>query len=655
MEMNLADDVNVDVPAGVGVTDPTLGLGLAGIVDWSTEFPFLDIMKQARPWMAGGLGLDFGGLQSGGYLDANGWPTSIPDGAYDVQTVWDVPPGTAGAEGPWVLTWEGEGTLSINGVEVTSSSAHRIEFTNTGADSFFLSISSTDPNDNGNYIKDIHIVPARYEALADAGEIFNPDWLALIDDVRQVRFMDWMETNGSTQVDWADRPNVDSFSYMSGFGRGTYGVPVEVMVQLANKIGADAWFNMPHMASDDYITQFATYVRDHLNPDLVATVEYSNEMWNWAFPQTQWANAQAQALWGTDPVGGMAPTNLDYLAMRATQVAAIWDTVFGDQADDRVQDALNLQNGNSWWLQERILNGYVWQAKGEGFIDPKSVLDAIAVTTYFGNVQMSDATLRNDLLAYLGSHTLEQTYNWLADQLSDPKADYSIPFVAGLWAQVKAVTDAAGLDLIAYEGGQHVHAFVDLPQNEQDILTAFFIGFVRSPQMAELYQKLWDAWAEVSDGPFMHFTDVGVPTKYGSWGLLKDLDDTNPRAEFLFDKNAQGDAWFGDGGGTRYQQGVIKIAASDTGETLIGTNKDDVLVGGDGDDTFIPGLGNDRINGGKGNDTAIICGNRSDYSLAGSGKAWQIKGRAGAMLVVEVETLLFTSDKEFEAHRDACL
>ncbi|MEZ5449148.1 MAG: hypothetical protein R3E89_09170 [Thiolinea sp.] len=38
------------------------------------------------------------------------------------------------------------------------------------------------------------------------------------------------------------------------------------MVQLANTLNADAWFNIPHLADRDYIQRYATYVRDNLRP-----------------------------------------------------------------------------------------------------------------------------------------------------------------------------------------------------------------------------------------------------------------------------------------------------------------------------------------------------------------------------------------------------
>ncbi|UVK37420.1 hypothetical protein LHFGNBLO_004458 [Mesorhizobium sp. AR10] len=65
-----------------GLSSPPLGMGLNGIVDWSSEQPFIDIMKTARPW-TGHLPHQWGGwnledFASRGYLDKDGWLTSIP-------------------------------------------------------------------------------------------------------------------------------------------------------------------------------------------------------------------------------------------------------------------------------------------------------------------------------------------------------------------------------------------------------------------------------------------------------------------------------------------------------------------------------------------------------------------------------------------------
>jgi hypothetical protein len=47
--------------------------------------------------------------------------------------------------------------------------------------------------------------------------------------------------------------------------------------------------------------------------------------------------------------------------------------------------------------------------------------------------------------------------------------------------------------------------------------------------MGALYGDLMRAWAAVSDAPFNAFVDVHAPTRWGSWGALRHLDDDNPR------------------------------------------------------------------------------------------------------------------------------
>jgi hypothetical protein len=117
----------------------------------------------------------------------------------------------------------------------------------------------------------------------------------------------------------------------------------------------------------------------------------------------------------------------------------------------------------------------------------------------------------------------------------------------GWWLANKAVADQYGLDLIAYEGGQHVlHSFAvaDLTEADLTLLTEFLSGFVRSQAMADLYFTLWTTWIAVSDGPFMHFTDVAAPNKWGAWGLFSALGDHNPRADLLMQLNANTKPWF---------------------------------------------------------------------------------------------------------------
>lgn len=76
--------------------------------------------------------------------------------------------------------------------------------------------------------------------------------------------------------------------------------PIEVQAKLANQLDCDLWGVIPTWATDDYVTQWGTMLHDGgggfsgLANKLFA--EYSNEVWNFQFPQTTYANEMGKAL-----------------------------------------------------------------------------------------------------------------------------------------------------------------------------------------------------------------------------------------------------------------------------------------------------------------------------------------------------------------------
>jgi hypothetical protein len=74
------------------------------------------------------------------------------------------------------------------------------------------------------------------------------------------------------------------------------GVPIEVSASIANSINANLWATIPPHATDGYVTSWATTVLGALNSQLYFYPEYSNEVWNFGFTQTQWATQRGLAL-----------------------------------------------------------------------------------------------------------------------------------------------------------------------------------------------------------------------------------------------------------------------------------------------------------------------------------------------------------------------
>jgi hypothetical protein len=97
------------------------------------------------------------------------------------------------------------------------------------------------------------------------------------------------------------QPGIGTFVYDSILDKVLYtnngimtSVPIETNVSIANQIGANLWSNIPAMADDNYVTQWATGALG-LNSNLYFMPEYGNEVWNSQFTGTQWAQARGFA------------------------------------------------------------------------------------------------------------------------------------------------------------------------------------------------------------------------------------------------------------------------------------------------------------------------------------------------------------------------
>ncbi|PZQ51491.1 MAG: hypothetical protein DI556_04850 [Rhodovulum sulfidophilum] len=628
-----------EIVADAGAT-PALGMGLSGVVDWSTEQPFIDVMKTARPWV-GHLPGQWGGwehadLARAGALDADGWPRFIPPELGGISTLFltGQPEAATGLAGRYRLTYEGEGEIALEGrVTRVTRRPGEIRFDYAPGEGFvLLGIRSSDPRGTGAYLRNIRVVAERDIDLFEAGAVFNPRWIARIRGIRAARFMDWMDTNDSEQVDWADRPRPGDYTY------ARVGVPVEVMVALANQLAVDPWFTMPHRATDAYARAFAEYVRDHLDPRRKTYVEWSNEVWNWQFGQTDWALEQARARWGADAPGDAF---MQYAGLRAAEVARIWTEVFGPRAD-RLTRVVATQTG---WLglEAPLLEAPLYVAEDPGRNRPPAeAFDAYAVTGYFGNL--------------LGGAKAPLVRGWLAEGDAEAKAvrelrdgalsgepgDSLEALVGRYWPYQAEVARRHGLELVMYEGGTHVVGTG--PAADDTALTDFLIGLNYSEAMGRLYDELLDGWRAAGGTLFNAFVDVAGPSKWGSWGALRHLDDATPRWDALMEFNASHPAWWDDRPASDFVAG--RLLRGDG--RIAGGPGDDLLLGGAGDDTLAAGGGEDSLHGGGGADTALLPGAPDEYRFRADGPA-MIAERAGTrdrIRLFAIEQVAFTDGGE---------
>ena len=352
-ERGETDSATVTVTVLPQETSIPLGTNLHRLADWSPQLPFLNAFKFARQWIPQNwipatqgwykslkVDWDTGELDLLD-LDENGWVKSLPDPEDETEynSVGTVMFRNLGnyPGGKYVVLYEGEGTIEY-GLDATKDEAAstpgrdiiNVKPTNNG---IWLRITATDPNDTGDYLRDIQVLPEEYEYAQE--QVFNPEFLEKLQSFDTLRFMDWMATNNSTQGAWSDRPTPENSLFFGEIAS------IETMVELANRTHTDPWFTLPHMATDEYIMNFAQYVRDNLNPELQIYLEYSNEVWG-DFAQGWWVEQQGKEEF-TDSAGGNYAKRMDWYSKRTTEITQMWDEVF-DEDKDRVIGVMGAQD-----------------------------------------------------------------------------------------------------------------------------------------------------------------------------------------------------------------------------------------------------------------------------------------------------------------------
>ncbi|BAQ62824.1 cellulose-binding domain protein [Geminocystis sp. NIES-3708] len=508
-------------------TSTSLGVGLHGISDWSTQHPFIDHFKTSRSWITQCVKSDENCLSKWSTkeenllnLDQNGWVKSLPKKNDNLQysrvsTLLFVGIPNLFPKGKYIVLYEGEGTLQYQfaGKKIISESKlgrDVIEVNSSDKRGILITITATDPKNTGNYIRNIRVIEAKNEQLFKQGEIFNPLFLEKIKPFSTLRFMDWMKTNNSPQKQWQDRPIPDIVTYSQK------GVALETMIALANKLQKDVWFNIPHQATDEYIANFTQLVKNTLDPNLKIYLEFSNEVWNWQFKQAHYALAQGKKHWNQE-----GNAYMQWYGMRTAQMCDIAQKTFGDQKN-RLNCVMSTQT--SWQgLEKAVLDCPLWVAQGN---NPcyKHGISAYAITGYFGSslgIPENQSVVQSWLKESDGGFNKAIEHLKTGKLLHSKRKD-SLPDINQKFLYHSQVAQARGLQLVAYEGGQHITGVKQVKNNQK--LTDFFIALNRRPEMYDLYTELLNNWEKAGGGLFMHFVDIGKPSKHGSWGALEYLD-----------------------------------------------------------------------------------------------------------------------------------
>jgi hypothetical protein len=474
---------------------PRLGTNLSGPADWSTELPFVDVFRMARPWISQKKGQPWGkgpALE----LDQHGWVKKLEADCFAETPLCTIQGGHY-PSGEYTVLYEGDGKIEVaHAASVTASEPGKLKIkVDASKGGFFLKIAATNPD---NYVRNIRVIMPGFEATYKENP-FRPDFLKLWEGMACLRYMDWMHTNGSKIAKWSERPTPQSASFSEK------GVALEVMIDLSNRLKADPWFCMPHLADDDFVRNFATMVKEKLDPNLKVYVEFSNEVWNGMFAQSRWAGEEGKKLGFADKTWEAA---WKYTGFRSTQIFKIWAEVFG--GTERLVRVLPTQGANPY-VSERVVE----------FQDAYKHADALAIAPYVTcNVPKEGKGI-----------TVAEVEKWTVEQALEHMETKALPESIKWIAGQKKIADKYGLKLVCYEAGQHM---VGVGGGENsEAMTKLFHTANAHPRMGEIYAKYLKAWQDAGGDMFCNFSSIGAWSKWGSWGVMQYYDDDPAKAPKL--------------------------------------------------------------------------------------------------------------------------
>jgi len=487
-----------------------IGVGIEGLAYWTPSRPFKDFFKSSGTWITYDANPPGGNFiwntenQAHIPVNADGYATQVP---------FTVPNGSGqnllrgiiSADGfipqgvPLRLIYEGVGTLQMQGaVTVSSNQPGQIDFVVNDNGNIFFNLTASQL---GNPVRNIRVVELS-NINTYQSQPFRQGFLDKCAEFNTLRFMDWAHTNGSNQAQWANRtlPN-----YYSQAESPNGGLAYEYIIQVANQLDKNIWLCIPHQADDDYIAQMATMFREQLEPGITVYIEYSNEVWNWIFPQANW-------------VTDNGPQNISYprrYVERSTHAFDIWMSVWGSQ-NNRLRRVLGTQNGYDWITEEILAHA------------DQSKYDYISPSWYVG---LDHGPTGNPNLQALGVAATPQ------DVLENANNVF-LNFYPR-WEMVYNTAKLYGKKVVNYEGGQHFTDF-SIPPYIQSMYDAQVL-----PGMYELYDRMLDSLRKLGSELPLAFVMTGPwQSQYGSWGHIFNEDDPapwndRPKFQVLLDQMAQ--------------------------------------------------------------------------------------------------------------------
>ena len=465
----------------------SLGVNVELVSDWSRSLMFADAMKSARHWGSPGTPWDEAAV-----MDSDGWPTTDAG----IVIMINIP----SSDGTYKLSFLGRANVqpvASSGVQIAdlkydaASNTSRADVViGKTASQLMLSFTGTQGG-----VKKVKLMRPGHSAA----ETFTRRFLARLQPFQVLRFMDYSATNQTTEVNWSDRTLPTAAAQQRRLNGTIAGGAWEYAIELANLTRKDPWINVPDQATDDYVMDL---FKDKLSPERKLYVEWSNEVWNDQFGQTQrnYAAANAEVAAGGSNLNSDGETNPYNLAWRRTarrakEVSDIFRSVFGDAAMmTRVRLVLASQIARPIVLTQGL--EFIERVYGP----PGKFFYAAAGTTYFN--------IPNDTRTDL---TVDQIFAELPAQLEIGRREQ---------ATFTELCQRYKLKSLAYEGGPHLFGEASVKAK---------VAANRDPRMKDMMLQNYKNWFSAGGELTVHYNLASPWDKYGSWGLTDDIEQDTPK------------------------------------------------------------------------------------------------------------------------------
>lgn len=297
------------------------------------------------------------------------------------------------------------------------------------------------------------------------------------------------------------------------FWTGPRGVPIEATIDLANQTGCDLWLPIPHTWTDDDARAFAALVHERLDPERTLEISHANEIWNGneknGFTQAKWCIERGMAL-------GLAASPTEaaarYHARRTVELGRIFTSACFGRRVVVVLDSAHGELHRHAWMKHEI----------EAFTGkPVAMSVGLLSTAPYVGYRYGDSALRDpSTWAPIDPTWGEKVLAMTPEEIVRRLVREDVPMVLGTLAADIDAARAMGLELKAYESGQHL---VPVGHERKKIakLVTLLIDANRHPRMGKVYTELFGGYRRLGVVQPMHFTHSGAWTEHGSWGSME--------------------------------------------------------------------------------------------------------------------------------------